>query len=205
MRSSSLCRWMYADVRFSTVATADEVHQILDLQAANLAAALTPETMASQGFVTVRHEPAVLLQMNERAPAIIARDGDRVVGYALVMPREFARFVPILAPLFAMLDGLSWRGTPLGDNPRWFVMGQICVASGYRGIGVFDGLYRAMADTYRDRFDFTVTEVAERNTRSLRAHARAGFEALHVYHDKTTGERWHVIALDFVAARQAPA
>jgi GNAT superfamily N-acetyltransferase len=78
-------------------------------------------------------------------------------------------------------------------------MGQICVASGYRGRGVFDGLYRAMADTYRDRFDFTVTEVAERNTRSLRAHARAGFETLHVYHDPTAGERWHVIALDFAA------
>ena len=162
--------------------------------------ALTPESMASQGFVTVRHEPSVLLRMNERAPAIIALDGDRVVGYALVMPREFAPFVPVLTPLFAMLDGLSWRGTALRDNPRWFVMGQICVASGYRGMGVFDGLYRAMADTYRDRFDFTVTEVAERNTRSLRAHARAGFETLYVYPDATTGERWHVIAPDFAAA-----
>jgi len=194
-----------AHVRFSTVATADEVHQILDLQAANLPVALTPEAMASQGFVTVRHERAVLLRMNERAPAIIARDGGRVVGYALVMPRDFAPFVPILAPLFAMLDGLSWQGTALRDNPRWFVMGQICVARGYRGIGVLDGLYRAMADTYRDRFDFTVTEVAERNSRSLRAHARAGFETLHVYHDATTGERWHVIVLDFAAARPSPA
>jgi predicted N-acetyltransferase YhbS len=194
---------MNALVRFSTVATADEIQQILDLQAANLPVALTPEAMASQGFVTVRHEPAVLRRMNERAPAIIARDGDRVVGYALVMPRDFAPFVPILAPLFARLDGLSWQGAALGDNPRWFVMGQVCVASGYRGIGVFDGLYRAMALTYRDRFDFTVTEVAERNTRSLRAHSRAGFETLHVYHDATTGERWHVIALDFAAARPA--
>jgi hypothetical protein len=191
---------MTAHVRFSTVATADEVRQILDLQAANLPVALTPEAIASQGFVTVRHEPSVLLRMNERAPSIIALDGDRVVGYALVMPREFAPFVPILMPLFAMLDGLSWRGTALPDNPRWFVMGQVCIANGYRGMGIVEGLYRAMADTYRDRFDFTVTEVAERNTRSLRAHARAGFETLHVYHDNTTGERWHVIALDFAGA-----
>jgi RimJ/RimL family protein N-acetyltransferase len=41
-----------------------------------------------------------------------------------------------------------------------------------------------------------VTEVAARNTRSLRAHARVGFEPLHVYPDATTGEEWHVIGLD---------
>jgi hypothetical protein len=79
-------------------------------------------------------------------------------------------------------------------------MGQICIADGYRGRGIFDGLYRAMAGAYRDRYDFTVTEVAARNTRSLRAHARAGFRTLQVYADTTTGEEWHVIVLDFTPA-----
>jgi hypothetical protein len=186
-------------VRFTTVASREEVRQIAGLQAANLASALTPEAIASQGFVTVRHDPDVLERMNGTAPGIIAKDGDRVVGYALVMPREFAADVPILAPLFQMLDALSWRGVSLRDWPRWFVMGQICIADGYRGRGIFDGLYRAMADAYRDRYDFTVTEVAARNTRSLRAHARAGFRPLHLYADATTGEEWHVIVLDFAA------
>jgi len=72
-----------------------------------------------------------------------------------------------------------------------------------RGQGIFDGLYRATAEQCRDRYDFTVTEVAARNTRSLRAHARAGFETIHVYPDDTTGEEWHVIALDFGADRAA--
>jgi hypothetical protein len=54
-----------------------------------------------------------------------------------------------------------------------------------------------MAERYGGRFDFTVTEVAARNPRSLRAHARVGFQALHVYADASTGEEWHVIALDF--------
>jgi hypothetical protein len=57
---------------------------------------------------------------------------------------------------------------------------EICIAAGFRGIGIVDGLYRAMAETYGDRFDFTVTEVAARNTRSLRAHARVRFQPLHV-------------------------
>jgi acetyltransferase (GNAT) family protein len=154
--------------------------------------------MATEGFVTVRHDAAVLQRMNETAPAIIAKTAGRVVGYALVMPRSFAGAVPILRPFFAMLDTLSWKGAPLHGNPRWFVMGQICIAEGYRGIGIFDGLYRTMVEIYADRFDFTVTEVAARNTRSLKAHARVGFETLHVYADPSTGEDWHVIALDLV-------
>jgi GNAT superfamily N-acetyltransferase len=183
-------------IDFTTVSGFADVRAIHELQAANLAAALEPDEIASQGFVTVRHELAVLQRMNEVAPAIVAKDGDRVVAYALVMPREFAADVPILKPLFETLETLSWKGVSLRVNPRWFVMGQICVAKAYRGSGIFDGLYRAMAEVCRDRYDFVVTEVAARNGRSLRAHARIGFQTLHVYADATTGEQWHVIVLE---------
>lgn len=184
-------------VCFTTVSTPEEVLQILELQQKNLAVSLSAEKMASQGYVTVRHDPAVLQRMNEVAPAVVAKDGDRVVGYALVMPRAFAPEVPILEPMFEMLNGLSWKNQPLKDNPRWFVMGQICVAEGYRGMGIFDGLYLKMKEVYRQNYDFTVTEVAERNTRSMRAHERVGFQTLHIYPDATTGEVWRVIVLEF--------
>ena len=183
-------------IQFTTVSTPDDLPGILDLQARNLASALTPHTIASQGFVTVRHDESVLRRMNEATPSIIAKAGGRVVGYALVMPPRFADDVPILGPLFEMLDTLSWNGEPLRGNPRWFVMGQVCVAEGYRGTGTFEGLYRTMAERYGTDFDFTVTEVAARNTRSRRAHERVGFQTLHVYGDETTGEDWHVIVLD---------
>jgi acetyltransferase (GNAT) family protein len=191
-----------AQIDFTTVSSSDEVRQILELQAANLPSVLTPDTIASQGFVTVRHDLDVLERMNAAAPAIIAKDGDRLVGYALVMPRAFAADVPILQPLFQMLDALSWRGVALRDQTRWFVMGQICIAEGYRGLGIFDGLYRTMAVEYRDRYDFTITEVAARNTRSLRAHSRAGFQTLQRYADATTGEQWHVIVLDLTTTER---
>src|SRR5262245_2963534 len=163
-------------VQFTTVSTSDEVSEILALQAANLRSALTPDAMAAQGFVTVHHDPHVLQRMNEAAPAIIAKASGRVVGYALVMPRSFAAEVPVLDPMFEMLDRLSWKGHPLGGNPRWFVMGQICIAKEFRGLGIFDGLYGSMADTYRPRFDFTVTEVSALNPRSMKAHARVGLD-----------------------------
>ena len=180
---------------FAVVSTPAEVRQILDLQAQNLPLSLSAETMASQGFVTVRHDPAMLQRMNEAAPAVIAKADDQVVGYALVMPREFAPQVPVLLPMFEMLDRLSWNNQRLRDNARWCVMGQICVAAGYRGVGIFDGLYMKMKAEYGSRYDFTVTEVAERNTRSMRAHERVGFQTLHKYPDETTGDVWRVIVL----------
>jgi len=183
-------------VHYTTVSSAEEVQQILGLQARNHATVLDADTMREQGFVTVRHDPEVLLRMNRTAPAIIAKADDRVVGYALVMPREFAAEVPVLLPMFAMLDELEWKNKALHSNPRWFVMGQICVAEDYRGQGIFDGMYLKMKEVYRKKYDFTITEVAERNARSIRAHERVGFQTLHQYPDETSGERWRVVVLE---------
>lgn len=183
-------------IQFTTVSKPEEVQQILELQALNHASTLSVDVMADQGFLTVRHDPGVLQRMNDATPAIIAKDGDVLAGYALVMPRAFAPEVPILAPMFEMLENLFWKGAVLRDNPRWFVMGQICVAAAYRGQGIFDGLYAHMKTAYTGLYDFTVTEVAERNTRSIRAHERVGFETVHIYPDETTGEVWRVVALD---------
>lgn len=178
---------------YTQVKKDSEVFQILELQAQNLAAALTPDVIASQGFVTVKHDPEVLLDMNRTYPSVIAKDGEHLAGYCLVMPRAFAPRVPILAPMFAMLENLAWQGRALSES-RWFVMGQVCVAGEYRGKGVFDGMYQKLREVCRPDFDFVVTEVAGRNTRSLRAHERVGFETIHTYSDDTTGEIWHVIA-----------
>ena len=61
-----------APIELTTVSTPDDVREILELQARNLASALTPEVMADQGFVTVRHDASVLQRMNEAAPAFVA-------------------------------------------------------------------------------------------------------------------------------------
>jgi hypothetical protein len=60
------------------------------------------------------------------------------------MPRAFAADVPILQPFFQMLDALCWRGARLRDSERWFVMGQICIAQGYRGRGIVSSPLRLL-------------------------------------------------------------
>ncbi len=186
---------MSEPIRFTTAQTPLELQQILDLQRQNLPSALSAEAQASQGFVTVQHTFAVLSQMNATHPSIIAKAGEALAGYCLMMPRSFVNELPILQPLVDGLEGLRWRDRSLRDDPRWFIMGQVGVAEPYRGQGVFDGLYAALRQTYRASFDFVFTEIAARNTRSRRAHARVGFKELAVHRDHE-GQLWHIVVLD---------
>ena len=183
------------DIEFTTVSTPREVDQILALQAENHRDRVDAATALRDGFTSVRHDPGVLQAMNREFPAAIAKSGDELAGYCLMMPQGFREQVPILQPMFALLDGLQWRGEPLAGNPRWFVMGQVCVARDFRGQGVFDGLYDQLRRSYAPRFDFVVTEISQRNARSMRAHRRVGFETMHVYPDGD--ETWEVVAWDW--------
>lgn len=182
-------------IEFTTVASPREVEQILALQAENHRDRVDAATAASDGFTSVRHDPAVLHAMNRAHPSAIARSGDTLAGYCLMMAQEFRDRVPILQPMFALLDTLQWRGEALAGNPRWFVMGQVCVAQAFRGMGVFDGMYQRLREAYAPQYDFTVTEISQRNARSLRAHRRVGFETLHVYPDAT--DVWEVVVWDW--------
>jgi RimJ/RimL family protein N-acetyltransferase len=182
---------------FTTVSTPREVEQILQLQARNLPAVLDEQTIVEQGFVTVKHDPEVLLRMNGAYPSVIAKAGDELAGYCLVMLREFAGQVPVLDGLFDLLKGLSHQGRPLRDNPRWFVMGQVCVAEAFRGQGVFEGMYQKLREYCRADFDFVVTSIADRNTRSVRAHEKVGFQTLKAFEDAEKGAPWRVVVWDF--------
>ena len=173
---------MKAPWTVGTVGEPAELEQILALQRANLAANISAEEAHAQGFVTAVHDLESLQRMHALAPSIVARGAVALAGYALSMCVEARPWVPILDPMFQLLETLSWRGRAL-TALRFYVMGQICVAKPFRGQGVFDALYRGHRDHYADRFELLVTEVSLRNARSLRAHERVGFEPLHRYRD----------------------
>ncbi len=150
---------------------------------------------SADGFTTVQHTLPLLRRFHELAPSVVARDGEgTVVGYALTMLLELADQVPVLAPMFAELAAL-----PVLRDARWYVMGQVAVAREFRGTGVFDALYTGHREHYAREFDWLVTEVSERNPRSLAAHRRVGFETLRRYaHDD---QWWQVIGWRLRQAR----
>ena len=172
----------------------DELRQILQLQKQNLRQHINEAEMKSQGFVTLHHDLDVLQQMHKLAPAVIIKDRDEVVAYALSMLKECRQLTPDLEPMFALLDTLSWNHKPLNDY-RFYVMGQVCIAREYRGKGLFDELFRHHKKIYQPQFDLFITEIATRNVRSLRAHERVGFKTIHVHQDEL--DEWAVVGWDW--------
>jgi len=174
----------------TTVATNEELQQILSLQQRNLIQNIDEVEMQTQGFVTLTHTEEVLQQMHNLAPSVIAKENGEVVGYALVMLRECRELFPPLEPMFKNFDKLEYMNRPLNEY-RFYVMGQVCIDKQYRRTGLFDSLYKKHKEIYSSQFDFIMTEVSTRNHRSLRAHERVGFETLDTYHDEL--DEWAVV------------
>lgn len=163
---------------------------IMRLQRANLEATLGTEAALRDGFVTVVHTREALAAMHALAPSVVVKDkgSGEVIAYAIVMPVECRAFVPVLDEMFEKLGQLDLGGA------RIYIMGQICIAREWRGQGIFEALYDAHRRWFADRWDLCVTDVALRNTRSLRAHERVGFKRLLEYRDAQ--DEWAMIALD---------
>jgi hypothetical protein len=104
-----------------TVRERAELAQIVELQRANLAVNLSAEEASAQGFVTAVHDLETLQQMHDLAPSIVAQTDTALAGYALTMLIEARAYVPILEPMFALLETLSWalaaRDALLRDGP----------------------------------------------------------------------------------------
>ena len=179
----------------TNLTTEDEINRLLALQQKNLARNNSAETVASQGFVTVEHTFDLLKRMNNAIPQTIGKDRDQLTGYALVMLDEFRPFIPVLEPMFALFTEIYYQGKPLSDY-KYYVMGQICVAEEYRGQGIFDQLYQHQREQLSGQFDLCITDVAIRNQRSMKAHARVGFENVYEFEDPW-GETWAIIVWDF--------
>ena len=76
----------------------------------------------------MRHDPVALQRMNEAFPSVVAKDGTRVVGYVVMMPREYVRFFPRLQPMLDTLNGITRQGVALRHNARWCELHAHCVS-----------------------------------------------------------------------------
>ncbi len=180
---------------FGAASSDRDLEQILALQRRYAREHLGAEELAADGFLTVRHDFELLRDMNDAQAHVVAWAEGRVVAYALSMLRSFDERIPILKPMYAVLDELAFDGRPLRDL-RYFIMGQVCVDKPYRGTGAFEGLYGKMRELYAPAYDLLITEVSRSNGRSIRAHAKVGFELLH-RHPDPQGEEWDLIVWDW--------
>ncbi len=161
-----------------------ELEQILALQKENAINSISATEKDIEGFITVSHTYEILKKMNDACPHIIAKDGDMVVGYALVMLREFRDEIAVLSAMFES------AATLLGDK-NYLAMGQICISKAYRKQGIFRGMYAYYKEELHNEYDCLLTEVATENVRSLNAHLNVGFEIIKT--QITNGTSWELI------------
>lgn len=180
----------------TTTETTADLQGVLDLQQANLSRNIPLEVQREQGFVTLQYTLEQMQRMHDLGPTVIAKDGERVVGYAITAMPGVRSFVPELETLFQMLEEIRYEGKPLSQHP-FYVVGQVCVANGYRGQGIFDKLYAHHQTTYSDRFRLFITDISMRNTRSLRAHERVGFQIVHRFYEPDANEEWALVVWDW--------
>jgi hypothetical protein len=174
----------------------EEFIGILDLQRKNYKSCLSPEEMIDQGFLSLVSELPTLEEISGKFGHVIAKDNEQVIGYALVMLKEFKDLVPVLLPMFEHFDKLKYKDKALSEV-SFFLMGQICIDKNYRGVGIFKGLYQKLKEQMSREFEIVITEVATRNIRSMNAHQAVGFQSLNKYVSPET-EEWAIVYWDWL-------
>ena len=172
------------------VSNYNELEQIHELNKKNLKQNLSEQEQKEQGFVTWLYSLQLLQQLHRQAPAVIVKDGNKVVGYALCALKESRVFHPDLDSFFNHLDPFVYLEKPFAQH-NFYCMGQICIDEQYRGKGVFQMLYQKHKEVYSSLFDFLLTEISTSNFRSLNAHKKIGFVRVFTYKD--SADEWDVV------------
>ena len=182
------------ELKITETNSKEELMEILILQEKNHRHNISIEAGLKNGFLSVRHELAVLEKMNLASPQIIAKVDNKVVAFAMVMLHSFKASIPALIPLFETLEEVSYKGKQI-THYNYYVMGQICIDESYRSKGIFDQLYSKHKEVYSKKFDICVTEISSKNLRSMKAHQRVGFEVVHTFQDKV--DEWNIVVWDW--------
>ena len=175
---------------YETAKTENDYNKILELQRQNLPYKLSNKEAKQQGFVTLEHNVELLKKICGHHAHVIALDERKIIGYALVMVKEYSSEIPLLISMFNQINKISSI-----DPESYVVMGQICIAKEYRGMGIFKGLYEKLKLELQGHFRQIITEVATSNVRSIGAHNSIGFQSIHRY---TSDEKtWELICLNW--------
>lgn len=182
-------------IAYTTAKTDEDIQSIIELQKHNLPQNLTEEQMHSQGFVTVVHSFEALHKMNSIEQSIVATNNDEIIGYLLAMTPASKSDIPVLVPMFDAFDNVVYDQKKISGY-TYIVVGQVCIAEGWRGKGILDDCYTAYKNHFKSKYEFAITEINSTNKRSIKAHERIGFKLVHSYSDPE-GVEWNVVLWDW--------
>jgi len=179
----------------TTVSTKKELEQIHNLNQQNLKQNLSDEEMLQEGFVSWNYSFELLEKMHQLAPSVIVKDGSDVIGYALVTLKEAASFHIDFEKMITHLKPVVYEAKPLMSF-QFYIMGQVCIHKNYRGKGVFPLLFHQHKVSYGKKYELLVTEISNKNLRSLKAHEKVGFKDIFTYREGI--DEWNVVAWNWL-------
>jgi hypothetical protein len=183
------------------LATNEDVAEILRLQAENIESQVAQNEKTSQGYVSLETPQELLEEIAKDEGIIIAKAGDKIVGYLIPMTHNRAKTVPFFAPMVEQFKNLQLEGQPL-DNYKLCVLAQICIDKSHRGGEALTRIHAATNDHLKDKYEIGIAEISDDNRRSLKANVeKVGMTDVGQYdsYDKT----WHVVVSDFRKLREA--
>jgi len=173
-----------------------ELEGIRKLQEDNLKKNLPGDEAETEGFVTAEYSIEFLQTLHEAGPSIIATEDNLVVGYALVAAKSVRYRHELLSDLFTCIDKITYHGLPL-INTKYVVVGQLCVAKNYRGLGLVHQMYQHFKKSLSGEYDYCITDVAENNLRSLKVHLKTGFQVIASF--AYAGSNWDIVLWDWTS------
>lgn len=178
-------------ITYKTTEDTSELEGVYALQKLNLKKNLSKQEIERDGFVTVDHDWERLEKLNSIEPHVIAKDNAEVVGYVLAMTKVSRFDLPIIFPMFEEFKKINYKGKAVSAYD-YMVVGQACIHKDYRGKGLIENCFRVYKEAFAERYDFSITEIAASNLRSIKAHKKVGFKEVHSYTDPDQNE-WVVV------------
>ena len=171
-----------------------DLRQIKQLNLKNLKNNLTIKDQKEHGFVTAEYSIKFLEKINKIENSIIVKYNDKVAGYALVVNKLIYGKNKLLDDLIDRIEQIVYKGEKLKKINYAFV-GQLCVEKKIRGLGIVDKIYEFYKKEYSDKYQYLITEIDEKNVRSLKVHFRNGFKIIDRFYWGSTN--WNIILWDW--------
>ena len=172
----------------------NDLLQIKVLNEDNLKINLSQQDQLKYGFVTLEYNIELLLKMNNIEKSIVVREDNKVVGYAIVTNKTVYGLNKLFDDLIDRVKTLTYCHNNL-SNVEYALVGQLCIKKNYRGKGLVKKIYEFYKQEYSKKYKYLITDIDERNKRSLSAHLKSGFQIIDNFY---WGESyWNIILWDW--------
>ncbi len=173
MTITNIMETAFARLTLKRVTNQHELEGIHRLLQQNLKSHLSTDEAMAEGFLTADYSMPFLQKLNEASASVIAKHDDLIIGYALAAVKEVREENALLADLFNGIDKLEYEGQQLKTS-NYVVVGQLCVAKDYRGMGVIEKVFTTFNPSYPFDYNFVDQAYAkkfedEKRTGSLAA------------------------------------